>query len=340
MTWTTLTFAYGSTLTSTKMSQLQANFAAMAAGDSGAPTIDTAGITDAAVTNAKIGSLAISQSQLASSSVGQGQLKKSTQQSSGSVAIGGAVDISLTGGLYSLLAFFSQQVVGSAYYLDFEIIESGAYVTTWRLRNGSSGTAVTYYMQCYYFTASPPYDFGDGEVPLFIYAEIEPSGKIVRVDVAQDPPWIFNGPNKLDPTKLEYARNGKIYRTVPQIIVEHGSLGAAIRSGIKKDIAADRMKTDALVRAEVTMADKLRDMNAIPHPFVSGGAMKPGNRIVLLDPVSPQMERLLTLHEAGDPDYNIPQLLMGGDFTVDNNPIGTRKGPPGVPIHGFQWNLT
>lgn len=39
MAWTNLSFAYGSALTSTKMTQLQANFAAMAAGDSGSPTI-------------------------------------------------------------------------------------------------------------------------------------------------------------------------------------------------------------------------------------------------------------------------------------------------------------
>jgi len=39
MTWTALTFAYGSVLTSAKMSQLFDNFAAMAAGDAGAPTI-------------------------------------------------------------------------------------------------------------------------------------------------------------------------------------------------------------------------------------------------------------------------------------------------------------
>jgi len=39
MTWTTLTFPFGSVLTSTKMTQLYDNFAAMAAGDSGAPSI-------------------------------------------------------------------------------------------------------------------------------------------------------------------------------------------------------------------------------------------------------------------------------------------------------------
>jgi len=40
MVWTNLTFPYGSKLSSAQMTQLQANFAAMAAGDAGAPEID------------------------------------------------------------------------------------------------------------------------------------------------------------------------------------------------------------------------------------------------------------------------------------------------------------
>lgn len=39
MAWTDLAFSFGSLLTSTKMTQLDANFDAMAAGDSGAPNI-------------------------------------------------------------------------------------------------------------------------------------------------------------------------------------------------------------------------------------------------------------------------------------------------------------
>jgi hypothetical protein len=42
MTWTSLTFAYGSTLTSAKMTQMQDNFAALANADAGAPAIQEA----------------------------------------------------------------------------------------------------------------------------------------------------------------------------------------------------------------------------------------------------------------------------------------------------------
>ena len=46
MAWTTLTYAYGSTLTSTKMTQNQDNFTAVAQGLSGAPKIQTAALQD------------------------------------------------------------------------------------------------------------------------------------------------------------------------------------------------------------------------------------------------------------------------------------------------------
>lgn len=54
MAWTTLSFAYGSILTSTKMTQLYDNITAQANGDSGSPQQQTAGIADDAVTAAKI----------------------------------------------------------------------------------------------------------------------------------------------------------------------------------------------------------------------------------------------------------------------------------------------
>lgn len=46
MAWTNLTFAFGSTLTSTKMTQLQDNFTAMATKASGAPAVQASTITE------------------------------------------------------------------------------------------------------------------------------------------------------------------------------------------------------------------------------------------------------------------------------------------------------
>ena len=52
MTWTNLTFPFASLLTSTQMTQLDANFEALAAGDSGAPSIAEAAMGSASVNRA------------------------------------------------------------------------------------------------------------------------------------------------------------------------------------------------------------------------------------------------------------------------------------------------
>lgn len=54
MAWTALTYAYGSVLTSAKMTQNQDNFTALANGDSGAPQHQTASYADGSITADKI----------------------------------------------------------------------------------------------------------------------------------------------------------------------------------------------------------------------------------------------------------------------------------------------
>ena len=54
MAWTTLSFAFASLLTSTKMTQLQDNFTALAQGMSGAPQVLTAAIANANVNISKL----------------------------------------------------------------------------------------------------------------------------------------------------------------------------------------------------------------------------------------------------------------------------------------------
>lgn len=74
MAWTSLTFAFGSTLTSTKMTQMQDNFTAVANGDSGAPNIQTNAIANSAVTESKIATGAVTNSKLQPPAGGTGYL--------------------------------------------------------------------------------------------------------------------------------------------------------------------------------------------------------------------------------------------------------------------------
>jgi len=73
-TWTDLTFAYGSLLTSTKMTQLDANLDALAEGASGAPKIQTAAIQDSAITGAKLANGAVTSDKIYTNAVASDEI--------------------------------------------------------------------------------------------------------------------------------------------------------------------------------------------------------------------------------------------------------------------------
>jgi hypothetical protein len=74
-----------------------------------------------------------------------------------------------------------------------------------------------------YVTSSPPYDIGDGEVGAFLFALVDPAGKIVSHYFADDPPWAYNGPTNTwadyyDPeTKKKYRLKNKANNTKKKI---------------------------------------------------------------------------------------------------------------------------
>lgn len=123
MAWTTLSFAFGSVLTSTKMTQLQDNFTALATGLSGAPTIS------------------------------RPALKSTT--SSGSVVVNSGINgtYSLTGSTYSWYTISSNLPAGIGGGSDLAAGVVGLY--------GLHGTASsTVYFDERYIQASPPYKYG------------------------------------------------------------------------------------------------------------------------------------------------------------------------------------
>lgn len=172
-------------------------------------------------------------------------------------------------------------------------------------------------------------------MPLLAYAVMRPDGTIAAVDVAEDTPWYYNGPHRINPHTV-FERDGRKFRRVRQLFAEHGTLRAARQAGLPRRIILDRLATDPLVEEEITFAVKNRDMAVIPHPFRN---VAPGNTVVLLDPVSPLCERLLLLHQAGDPEETVSGLLLAGDLRLDNTALA-RRCPPGVMPVGCRWRNT
>lgn len=344
MAWTNLTFAFGSTLTSAKMTQMDDNFDALANGDAGAPRIQTAAYQDLSITPIKISAIpdgSATEPKLAAAAVSQGKLKTTTGEVS---TINIRALLTLPGGQYG---FWPQlrhstanapsvaSLIANIQYADptpglvNEIgISTGnvAYIGL-----GTSGGTITALQR--YVQASPPYDLGDGAIPLFVFAHLRPDGSIASLYVAPEAPWHLNGPTRITPDY--YTRDGRPMRRVRQVLAEHGTPAQAL-ARLPRAQVLQRLRTDPLVDIEVTQAVKNADMALLPYPFARAPA---GHTVALLDPVAPLMDELLALHELAAPGESVAELLHAGALTLGNTALN-RKGPPGVMAVACRWKLT
>ena len=209
-TWTPLSYPFGSLLTSTKMTQNQANFTAMGEGAASAPNVDSAAINggtgSALVDGNNADSLHVhAQAGISASAIGQGEVK-STTGTVNSVSTTGT-SLTLPGGEYG---FYPQikYVTGGGGTTGFwgrstspneaARTTSGSFLTQIMLHVDTDGTTTA---QQRYFQASPPYKIGNIEWGHFLFLLRNVStDEIISSYEAEDPPWAYNGPpnNKKD----------------------------------------------------------------------------------------------------------------------------------------------
>lgn len=201
----------------------------------------------------------------------------------------------------------------------------GLFLNYSGMASDSSGTGT---VTQWYIQASPPYDLGDGLVPLFVFALVGDDGAVKRVWSAPDAPWHYNGPTDIRPQRTDSV-SGRKYRLMHPLSAEFGSLGAARKALSPSQFLA--RTEEPQVEVEITQAMKQSDMALIPHPFVADSGT-----IVLLDPVSPVVGKLFDLHENR---IHIGDLLREGYVSIDNIAL-PRSGPPGVMVVGPKWKLT
>jgi len=275
----------------------------------------------------------VTQAKMADAAVGQGELK--TVRSSVFQAGAGAGHFILPGGQYGFYPQLDEESAGtgphSASIFSSFNLDAGPTAFIWLDASGASGSEGIYAYQRY-VTASPPYDLGDGTIPLFIFIEVDSIGKISRTYVAPDAPWHNNGPTNI--RAKHYDVQGRGYRKVKRLLAEHGSIKAAKAAGLSLAQIAARLADDPLEEIEITQAIKQADMPLLPHPFLGNDLT--GKTIVLLDPVSPFVERLFRLHEAGE---SVSDLLHSEDIKFANTAL-PRSGPPGVLCVAPRWKLT
>lgn len=350
MAWTNLTFAFGSVLTSAKMTQMDDNFDALANGDAGAPKIQTNALANSSVTTAKAVSGMVTETILGAASVSQIKLKTTTGTygpGSGNFYGSGAVNAysgpyTRPGGSYGFVNSIqnggaatnndliielsvgvtfpgAQGSFGDTAYAVFHVQQSSSSDTTW------GPTATERYVQ-----ASPPYDMGDGEVAMFGFLLVNSAGGVVGVYFAREAPWHYNGPTKIAAQRVD-AVSGRKYRNVHPLVAEFGSMKNAMDSLPMPEFRKRLRESD--IESEITQAMKQADMPLLPHPF---GLVRPGETVVLLDPVSPLMEELAVMQ---DQELLISDLLSRGKLQFDNTALA-RKSPPGVIAVDCRWKLT
>jgi hypothetical protein len=269
---------------------------------------------------ANIVSGTFAQARIGAAAVGQGQLKTST----GFVSVyNTSNNLILAGGQYGFYPYLSRDATGTGGESRHLNIGNASFtdVTYIYLSNGGANL----YASQRYIQASPPYDLGDGEIPLFVFALVEADGRISSVYTAPDPPWANNGPTNIRP---DCWIGGKSHQARCIVLPKPAPDAPANAWEAWADSMAAQ-PTHELI--EVTQAIKQADMPLIPHPFLGNDLS--GRTVVLLDPVSPLTERLLLLHEAGE---SINALLHEDYLRVDNSAI-LRKAPPGVISCAARW---
>lgn len=285
-----------------------------AGGDKGVGTINTAsGVYDngnRVWSASATPSAAITQVMMANSAIGQAQLKTTTQQTSSSGATG-IWSITFTGGVYTFGYGIECSVAGIN---DSVVTDSGTNGYVSKIAVNKTNTN-PYYFQAQYVQASPPYDLGDGDIPLFVFVLVDSLGNVLMTDTAQDPPWYYNGPNKV--TAFKSINN--------QIV------------GVRRKVQLTPNGPVVTETPVLTVQDKNLDMNVIPHPFLGNNLT--GKTVVLLDPVSKLVQDLVTIHEVQDPTARISDLLVSKKITISNTAL-TRTTPTGVMAVAPNWKLT
>ena len=285
---------------------------------------DTGHTHDASTLNAN----SVGQSEIAAGAVHQGELATAT--AAGSIAIPGSTDVSyaLTGGTYS---WWTASATANRVPA-FGAGDQPAGV----IGIHNSGIAGTLYIDERYISASPPYNLGDGDVPLFIHLLIDSNSNIVGKNIAPDPTWAYHGDHIITPQRICKV-TGKQYR-VERIIEGTGlTLRQAIsqKSKAYDDYIAGR-KSLVTEEIEITCEYKNSDMEIHSNPWCQNDASFFADKTaVLVDPVGPMIEQLAEMSQELGPRH-IMQLIEDDYLRVDSTEIN-RASPLELKVHQLKW---
>lgn len=318
-----------SPITESLMTRLRNNPIAITEGSAGAPLIQTAAYQPGSVDQAAIGA----------SAVGQGELKSTTASGSAGGSANTQHSYSLTGGTYSFWTAGSNSGTNSTEYPSgFGNGDTGAGVIGVKIGTGAGSRYV--YFDERYIQSSPPWDLGDGEIPLFVFAVLNSAGEIECVSVGEDPTWNNHGPTNLTATHKS-RKNGKIVKYRQEMVLrENGLTMAQCRrqdAALFDEILRGKKRADLVPRlVELTPEYKNSDADLCPHPWhTNRPEFFAGRTVVMLDPFCKNVETLRAIFDgegAGE-----CRRIIEARFKFDNTEQ-KRKTPKGIKAHALKFH--
>jgi hypothetical protein len=256
----------------------------------------------------------------------QAGLKTTTASGNQAVSSGAHSSVTLTGGTYS---WWTLSGVGASGVGEIDFggnADTSAGVIG--VKNVGSDD-VTLYRDERYVQASPPYNLGHGDIPLFLFVLLDGGGQIHGISVAPDPAWAYHGPTNIAPQRRD-AR-GRGYRSYREIN------GVPFAEAVKNPETLQKFMAGELqvemVEREITYAIKNRDMDLFPHNWVGNNLT--GLTAVLVDPTSALIDRLALIHsEAGAQE--VRRLVERQYLTIDSVPLACTT-PRGVIACRAAW---
>lgn len=276
----------------------------------------------------------ITEAALEASAVSQSKLKSS----SATVTTGNETLtlITLTGGNYAFRGRASTDTGSIAAFCDlveFSTTSTSGIFRVGLYSNPSTPSGVARFHENF-VDASPPYNLGYGDIPIFIMLHVDASGRVISASVSPTPVWAFNGPTNIVPDMIDAF--GRKLKRVKRFIAEFGSVEGLLKSGLPRSQLIQRLNDDPMELTEITQAVKNADMALIPHPFDPPGV---GERVIMLDPLSIFAGKALDLFQSDPSGAVINDLLHAGYVMFDQDSLDVTT-PPGVMTVRARWKLT
>lgn len=303
----------GSGITEDVLFDLRDNPLKIISGEPDAPRIQTGAYESGSVT----------QSVIAANAVGQSEIKTATAVQSIFISSGGtAVSLALIGASYSMITGLGATNGSASLGL-----RDGTDVNGYVYFEKTGSTSVTGNVYSRYFQASPPYNLGDGDIPLFLYVILDSNGKPESVSVSHDPIWAYHGP-----TNIQVKRLCKVSgRQFCEAMLLPSGLSLLESKEKNPEEFLKYMNGDVeaeLTEIELTQSIKNKDKDLIPHPYTLND--NNGKTAVLLNPVSPLTERMSVLHDSGE---NVIKMIEKGYFIIDNENNGCCSAKGLMPVN-------